>query len=90
MTPNDIDVLLHYNCTPGPHERLHAPAVQDAIADFLFHGMLERSADGEPDTYQITARGRAHVSQLCALEYPEPGWLGRDGKVINDYMTGKP
>lgn len=80
MTPNELDVLLHYHTTPRHHPRIAAPAVRDAIAKLLGLGLL---TDIEPP-YTTTSRGAAHVKQLCWLPIPEQAWIGADGKVVQN------
>lgn len=82
MTPNDIEVLIHIHVSPRIHPRIDAPAVMDAIDMLLKRKLIERVAD--TNSYMTTSRGDAHISQLCALPWPQPAWLGADGKVIGD------
>lgn len=77
MTPNDIDVLLHYHCCCDEHERIHAPAVAEAINGFVQDGILrprqQRSEHGS--SYETTERGVALVELLCRTEYPVQVWV---------------
>jgi hypothetical protein len=34
--------------------------------------------------YMTTARGRAHVNQLCALPWPKEAWQNAHGEIIRD------
>lgn len=72
VTPNEIEVMVHYYRTPEPHPRLGAPAVREAIARFIREGMLERK-DGACYT---TARGDAWVRALRAVPFPDAPTLG--------------
>lgn len=72
MSPNDIEVLLHCHCTPGPHQRLDAPAVLDAVTRFLDAGLIERVA---PSEYRTTEGGRVLVEALCAVPWPVRRWV---------------
>lgn len=49
MTPNDIDVLMHYFCMCVPHPRLSFPAVQQAILKML--EKLGMSGVAHPERY---------------------------------------
>lgn len=79
MTPNDIDILLHYYCSNTEHERIEAPAVRESIQDFLREGILrqrepeERSLYGA--TYTTTDRGQMLIRALCSVPYPEQRWV---------------
>lgn len=79
MTPNDIDILLHYHVSPTDHPRLHAPAVKQSISMLIHEGLLYLA---DNNMYATTDRGFAHVRQLCNLPFPEKAWVGADGKVI--------
>ena len=69
MTPNDIEVLLHYHCMAVIHPRLDAPAVQQAVENFKRHGiMVIDFQDGSG--YSLTAKGRALVTMLCNTPFP--------------------
>lgn len=72
MTPNDIDVLLHYNSSPAEHPRISAPAVKDAIHRFVRAGVFEA------DTKNLTEKGRVLVEMLCATPMPVQVWV--DGR----------
>lgn len=79
MSPNDIDVLLHYHRSPEPHDRLDAPAVQEAIRVFVAAGLLKLgSSSGPTDTYEITEGGMMLVEQLCAVPWPVLRWVRGD------------
>lgn len=81
MTPNDIDVLLHYHCSGKPHERLHAPAVQEAIQWFIEEDILCVNFQGQMRT---TSRGRALVETLCNVEFPRRKWVDKDDRILCD------
>lgn len=76
MTPNEIEVLIHYYTSPGPPPRVEAPAVLDAIRRLRAHGLLDNGG-------RVTERGEAHVKQLCSLPFPvQVLWIGYDGNPI--------
>ena len=79
MTPNDLDVLLHYYTTvDAPHERLQAPAVVDTISRFLAYGIFEEAnkyfTPGS-GLYKVTAKGKAWVQMILGTPYPEFRWV---------------
>ncbi len=80
MTPNDIDVLIHYHTSPGLHPRHDAPAVFEACCMFVKDGIFEQR-DGEG--YSTTPRGCALMEVLCATPYPVEVWVDGSGKVID-------
>ena len=71
MTPNDIDVLLHYHVSLRLHERADAPAVEEAVQRFLRDGILEHNGD----FYDTTARGKAWVEMILRVPYPRLEWV---------------
>ena len=73
MTLNDVEILLHYYTTPGPHERVFASAVQEAIRSFLKRGILQ-CADA-PEGYAVTEKGRKLVAMICATPDPVNRWI---------------
>lgn len=80
MTPNAIEVLLHYHVSPAPHPRSYAPAVRDATVALLNNGLLELAmGDG---CYGTTLCGRLHVKQLCETAWPVSVFMGADGKIL--------
>ena len=79
MTPNDIEVLLHCHTSPAIHTRGDAPAVKEAIRSLEANGLIERR---DQEWYHTTARGQAHVEQLCSLGWPTLAWIGANGGVV--------
>ena len=78
MTPNDIEILIHYHVSPAPHPRISAPAVESATLMLQEHGLIHL-VDG---SYRTTDRGSAHVQQLCELDFPRAAWVSAAGEVI--------
>lgn len=85
MTPNDIEVLLHCHTRPMIHPRANAPAVIIALGLLEAEGLIEKYA-GE-NYYITTELGKAHVSQICNLDWPtkKTVFVGACGKIIEDY-----
>ena len=82
MTPNDIDVLLHYYVSQDPHPRLHAPAVREAITRFLKDGILTPAGTGDSE-YDTTTRGTALVKVLCSTTLPTQVLVDKNGEIID-------
>jgi len=78
MTPNEINVLLHYHCSPTVHPLAKVPAIINATSNLVHWGLL---ANIEPP-YTTTSKGVAHVKQLCTLPLPEQVWVSRTGEVL--------
>jgi len=89
MTPNDIDVLIHYHTSRAPHPRADAPAVSDSIECFIGNGVFH-CVDGEgmKDYITTTDKGKALMKMLCDVEFPRQAWVDTKGKVIN-ILTGE-
>lgn len=79
MTPNDIEVLLHYHTCGDPHPRLEATAVKEAKVGLVRDELLVRNAVGNYDT---TEKGEAHIRQLCRIPLPTQAWLDGNDDVI--------
>lgn len=79
MTPSDIEFLIHCHVSPRKFERFDAPAVQNALRVFLANNMVVRQEAG---IYGTTARGAAHIEQLCNVPLPVVTFIGFDGKQI--------
>lgn len=77
MTPLYIEVALHYHCKADEFPRLHAPAVQDVIREFLLQGLLDCiTGPGPRDRmYKPTEGMRVLVDALCATPFPVKKWV---------------
>ena len=77
-TPLIINIGLHYYTRAGEFEpeRFRAPAVQEALASFVSHGLLTKL--DEPDTYGATYRPtdglRVWCEALCSVSWPIQVW----------------
>lgn len=79
MSPNDIEVLLHYHCSHSVHPRIDAPAVQGAIRQFVDARLLIQLSGGpSADVYETTEGGKMLVEQLCAVPFPVLKWVAGD------------
>ena len=87
QTPNNIDVLLHYHVSPTVHERFCAPAVKDAVSNFVNVGALELDVDeegkGQEGRYRTTPLGRAWVKALCSTKMPKPVFADEHGNILS-------
>lgn len=68
MSPSDLEVLIHCHCGVGPHPRLRAPAIQDAITRFLEDEIIKPDGD---DVYTTTKLGKAWLEGILRVPYPE-------------------
>lgn len=85
MTPNDIEVLIHFHCSPCRHPNDAAPAVRESIEMMIENGLLERDTKpDEPMRFKTTSRGAAHLDQLCNVPFPRRGWIFADGNFFVD------
>ncbi len=82
MTPNDIEILIHYHSCPEPHPRIHAPAVEDSIRNFLADGILELRKTDKEDTFRTTEKGRAWLQMILDTPYPTLVWVDEKGNKI--------
>lgn len=79
MTPNDIDILIHYHCSSSRHDRFDAPTVQESLIWMVEDDLLEFCS---PDSYRTTEKGKAHVRQLCNLPLPKSVFIDGHGDII--------
>ena len=82
MTPNDLDVLIHYATLLGPHPRVEAPAVQDAITRFIEDGIMI--------DYKITEKGNAWLRLILSTPYPVNQWCDPRTLEKENPMKEKP
>lgn len=74
MTPNDVDVLIHYAVSGTNHERAHAPAVIETTMRYLRDGIFGATDDFESG-YRLTDRGEKFLQMILDTPYPEMEWL---------------
>jgi hypothetical protein len=84
MTPNDIEILIHYTVCPSEHLRKTAPAVQESAEKFIELGIFERRDHTEDSTssYIATNKGRALLQILCNTPMPEEAWIDQNQNII--------
>lgn len=79
-SPSNIEVMLHFHCSPEPHPRAEALAVAEAIVRFMNEGLLQHRTGrltGESSAgfrLEPTARGRAWVQMICSTPMPVMAW----------------
>jgi hypothetical protein len=82
MTPNDINILLHFYTTPEPLPRADAPAVKEAVLSFVQREILVwevESANEGTGRYRVTQKGEKLVRMLCDTPDPVQEWLDPRG-----------
>lgn len=72
MSPYQIELLLHFHCSPTPFPHHDAPAYQPEIEYFLREDLIRLHV--ELDRPVLTARGRAYVEFLCSMPLPLANW----------------
>ena len=79
LTPNELDVLIHYYVSPKPHDRFDAPAVKDAINDFIDSGVIEPQGH---EHFRLTEKGQAWLKAILDTPIPKQQWVDYTGKII--------
>jgi hypothetical protein len=82
QTPSTIEVLIHCHCTPTPHPRNHAPAVQDAIRELLEYDAIESAPEDGENCYRTTPLGAAWLNALERVPIPRLVYVDTDGHVL--------
>ncbi len=78
MSPLQVEILLWYSCRAIDFRNgdFSAPAVREAIDEFLIARLLRPSAPCEDHgcmQYVLANRGRAHVDAILQLALPDFG-----------------
>lgn len=68
MTPNSIEILIHYYATKDLHPRANYSAVVEATSRFVDNGILQVF---DVDRYLITEKGERLVQALCNVNIDE-------------------
>jgi hypothetical protein len=78
MTPNDLDVLIHYHAFRNEHPHISSPAVRETIDMFRKEGILEmhsiKSTVIHDNTYFVTDKGLCLIEMLCNTPFPVAFW----------------
>lgn len=79
LTPLHLDILLHaFTSTPWKN---NTEISTHFVAELQSAGLMQLSNDGL--RHEITAKGRAHVSQICSLPFPTLEWVSATKEVID-------
>ena len=81
ITPNDLEILIHYFVSANPHPRETASAVSNAITRYINDGIFEINMTHRSG-YEVTDKGKAWLKTILAVPYPKKVWVDRDGNVI--------
>ena len=78
MTPLEIDLLLHYYCSPEPHERIDNELHLATVRDFVEKGLLIELP--EPNQYGSKFKGNfealdIYIKAICDVPLPEKRWV---------------
>ena len=81
-TPLKISIALWYHCRPSDFGKgcgdnnFNAPAVQEALQDFVNAGLLRKSPAGCQQREYYTTEGMTiWVEALCNVRWPEQQWV---------------
>lgn len=76
MSPLRIEIALHYYTIPGDYdpERLDAPAVKEAIQDYIEAGLLQVSAREGQRFEGVDEALSVYVEALCSVPLPVLKW----------------
>lgn len=80
MTPNDIEIILHYYTTPEPHPRKDFPEVIKSTNNFMNNGLI--SFSNGMSGYAVTPKGKAYIKLLLSIPFPEEAFLDQYGNKI--------
>jgi hypothetical protein len=83
MTPNDLEILIHYYVSPAPHPREEAPAVRESVKMFLTLHVLEVVDYG----FRVTEKGQAWLRLILATPLPVCGKRWIDPRTGEDIIT---
>lgn len=80
-SPLKINIALWYHCRSGDFGKhagdnnFNAPAVQEALQDFVNGGLLGKSPAGCEAEYYATEALRVWVAGLCDVRWPVQQWV---------------
>lgn len=75
MSPLKIEILLHYYAKADEYDGdMNAPAVREAISEFVRDGMLEPADRQYGRSYRATAKANHFIAHICDLPLPEMVW----------------
>ena len=82
MSPYMIKLLLGIHTMPDWHAGRKEPILNETLVYFESEGLIEFG--GCMTKSKLTSKGRAHVSQLCNLPFPQElkQWVDHAGNPI--------
>ena len=87
MTPNDLEILIHYYVSIVPHPRLNTPEIQHSIEKFVSDGIFKLYVIGNKT--RITEKGKAWLKTILSVPYPQKVWVDENGNVISTTLHKK-
>ena len=87
MTPNELEILIHFYVCREPYPREHAPAVIEAINQLIKNDVIilanREISDGVANrTYKTTEKGEAWLKTILATPMPKCAWIDAQGNEI--------
>lgn len=84
MTAAGLEVLAYYYHDPKEPPQSDEPqGLQEIHKQLLRLGLLDK--DNVNSMLRITAKGRAHIRQLCHVSLPKQIWASNNGRPIPEY-----
>jgi hypothetical protein len=82
LTPLHLKLLLHAYSHPEPWP--HNGGCSDEYEQHLVTaGLVQLAAHTEHASYyECTEKGKAHVEQLCTMQFPRQAWIAANGEVL--------
>ncbi len=75
MTPYQLHALYCIAFGEWPRTGIDPAETRDLTED----GLIRLN---EEDRYIVTAKGEAHIHQLCRLPLPQEAWMDHNGKLL--------
>lgn len=77
--PLNVELLMHYHCTPEPHPMIFLPPWKEAT-----NGLVEMEAIYADDEgiYRTTELGKAWVAAICNTPPPKQGWVDHRDNIL--------
>jgi hypothetical protein len=72
-TPSNLEFLLHCYYSPEPHDRVKAPAIEEARSYLLEQEMIQTTTSNF--VYNVTPRGEAYIKYILEVPFPERCWV---------------
>jgi hypothetical protein len=74
LTPNELEILIHYYVCPEIHDRFNAPAVEEACNKFVQDGIFieDEFIYGK---YTVTKKGQSWINNILNTPMPIEVWV---------------